>query len=335
MVRAHLGRPTGRRVGVGLCLSACALGGLNPLFIDLLADADVSVETMLGLRWLLASVVVACWVIMRPGSRAVASPHRTRPGVGTVGRLSVATACYVAQATFFFYTVRQAGGAVATMLLYVYPVVVVLGHAVFARARTSASEMIAVGIALVGVGALLTPSSEHRVVIGGIVLGLATAAANAGYVMASESVLANVDPALLTTCLFGGSGLAMASYGVATGGWDLDLGRTEWVYVLGFSLASTALPTVAFMSGISLIGAKAASTISCVEPAVTTLLLIVLRSEGLALTQWLGLAAISAAAVLAARRPGSSRSAAVAGLPSVGRPPAPARPGARRHERRE
>ena len=107
----------------------------------------------------------------------------------------------------FVSSIALNGAALAVVLIYLYPTFVTLGAAIFFKERISAMHIVALGLALIGCVLLVRAydPSVLRVSWVGILTGIASAVAHAGYVLFNQRSVANHSPivSLALTMSFG------------------------------------------------------------------------------------------------------------------------------------
>jgi drug/metabolite transporter (DMT)-like permease len=277
------------------------------------------IPTLLALRFTLAAAVL--WALLLPrGSRSavdgpVSGARATRllPGLA-LGVL------YAVEASAWFFALSRIDAALAELLLYAYPALVVVGAALLGRERLTRGRIQALALSSVGIALVLAAGDMATVDVLGVVAALASACLYAGYVLISDRVVADRDPLLVSAQIVTGAALCFLGYGLATGSIDLALSAEAWVATLSIAILSTVVPILAFLRGMQLVGVGTATILSTCEPVVTVGLAMLVLGERLAPVQLLG-GVIVLAVLVGLTRSGASR------VPSSHEPAnAPARP---------
>lgn len=282
--------------GLLMAVASATLYGLNIGYARLASFEGVSGSTIVVYRvfLMLALVAVAAAALRRP--LGVARGER-----GLMVVLGLATTligvCYLSSVAFIPV-------AVAVVVFYTYPVVIVLASPFIEGTRLTPSLLGVVALALAGVVLVVGPAFQD-LDWRGLALALCASLATAAQFFAAArcrrtGVYAKVFwihvlvlPAAALIGLVAGSlappsNMLLAPYAVA---------MTIGGYVFGFVLQFMALVRIP---------AVAAGIIFCAEPVVAALSSTVILNEALSPVQWVGgalvIAAIAANVVLSARR---------------------------------
>lgn len=280
----------GRWQGVAWIVASAAGFGAMAIFAKVAYREEVSLTSLLFLRFAIAGLVLAAWGSgqgMRwPGGRDLL-------WVAAMGAIG-----YVGQAYCYFAALRHASAGVVGLLLYLYPAIVTVLSAWVFRRRIGAARAWAVAAALAGT-ALTVGGDLHSQPLG-IFLGIAAALIYSIYILAGEGVMPRVGalPAATVVMLS-----TAAVYGLAATveGWALPGSMTGWLAVLAIAVFSTLLAILGFFKGLEKLGASDASTLSTLEPLVTIGLSMLVFGETITGVQMAGGALILAAVIYLAR----------------------------------
>jgi drug/metabolite transporter (DMT)-like permease len=272
-------------------LSAAFFGSLA-IYGKFADRMGIPLTELLAVRFGVAAVIL--WVL------ALIRRERLWWGRRTAG-LAIMGLLYVGQAATYFTSLKTVPAAVTSILLYLYPVVVMLLAAAFLSEPLGRRRAFALVLALAGVLAVVDPfSAQGSIDPAGVLFGLATAAIYATYILAGRVLLRDVPAVVATAGIATTAGLAFAVAG-ALGG---QLHRLDGAgYALSGSMAvvATAIPATLFLAGLARVGATRAAIISTLEPATTVVLAALLLGEGLGPVRLLGGAVVLGAAVIVAR----------------------------------
>jgi drug/metabolite transporter (DMT)-like permease len=156
----------------------------------------------------------------------------------------------------------------------------------------------AVGVGLVAAGS----GGELGHDLGGILLGLATAATWAAYSVTVAPLMRSYSPSRMSAIVLPGAWIAIAICGLPqTADQDWDLGAEIWALLLFATLGPLVLTNVLWFRSIHRIGANRATLAANLQPFVAAVLAVVLLSEPLSLLQIAG-GVLIAMAILAVRR---------------------------------
>lgn len=259
-----------RTVGAVLVFAAAAGFGTLAIFGKLAAAVGLPTSTLLLLRFVVASALV--WAAF--GARGGVRPLSGR-------RLRVATAIglvYGGMTVLFFWGLEYLTAGLAAIVFYTYPVHVLVLSTVLLDERLTPRRVLALALAVVGVGVIVgaSPAGANPAGVG---LVLLAAFGYATYTTASRAALAAVDPGRFTATALVGTTLSMLPYAAVTGGLALPTTASAWGVVVGIGLLGTALPIYLFVEGLERIEASHASIIGTAEPLVTVLLGAMLLGE--------------------------------------------------------
>lgn len=304
----------GHGAGLGLVtLAGVAYGGQSVL-AKLAYDGGADVPTVLAVRFGIAAVAIWAILLRQRATRIVptARPEgRARLGFALLGIL------FVTSALFAYRALETLAAGTTTLIVFVYPALVVLWSRLLFREPLTIRRAAALGLALGGCALTVVPS-------GG--LGVGTAASSVGILYALGSALSNSWYATLAGPIGrGATGMAAAAYSVpvtaacflaglaAQGGPPAGITAGGWLATVGIGALAT-LSTTAFLAGVARIGSSRAAIVSTSELATAILLGALLLGEPVTVPAVAGGVCIAAAIVVLALGP--SRSGVGAPLPS-------------------
>ena len=284
-----------RVVGIGFVVtSAVAFGGLGVL--ARVADDDGADQvTVLTLRFGIAAVVFA---VVRIAVRRPAPRGRALAGLVVMGL------AYFLQGTLFFASVDRGSPGLASLLLYAYPVLVVLLGTVVLGQRPVRRVVLACLVAVAGTAMVIGPSAGDGDVAA-IVFGLGTAVTYSTYILIGSRVLDRVDPIWASTVIMGSAAACCVTSYLARSPRPAGPETFDgWAAVVGIALVCTVVAVSSFLAGLARIGPATASTLSALEPVTSVALSAVVIGETLTAWSLVG-GALVAGAVVAISRPGS------------------------------
>jgi len=257
-------------VGVVMVFGAAAGFGTIGIFGEVAAAIDLELATLLPVRFLLATIVVAALAAVRGWARP-----RTREEWSATLALGVV---YTAMTLFYFVSLRYLTAGLATVVLYTYPAMVVALSVMFLGEAVTGRKLLALLLAMAGVGLVVGTDTAGADPVG-VGLALGAAACYAVYTTVSRGVSATLAPRALMLGVLVGTTASMAVYGVLDGGLGLPVGGEEWGVVLGMVVVSTVLPLLLFYEGVSRLAASRVGVVSTVERVVTVILGAALLDE--------------------------------------------------------
>jgi drug/metabolite transporter (DMT)-like permease len=272
-------------------LSATFFGSLA-IFGKAANRMGIPLTELLAIRFGVAAVLLWLVALVR-GERLWWG--RRSAGLAAMGML------YVGQAATYFTSLRTVPAAVTSILLYLYPVIVMLLAAVFLGEPLGRARVAALGVAVVGVFAVVDPLSAHGSIdAAGVLFGLATAAIYATYILTGRALIGAVPAVVATAAIATTAGVVLAVAG-ALGGQLRPLSASGYALAGSMAVVATAIPATLFLAGLARIGATRAAIISTLEPATTVVLAAVLLGESLGAVRLIGGAIVLVAAVIVAR----------------------------------
>jgi drug/metabolite transporter (DMT)-like permease len=274
------------QLGVALSLSAGVAFAIQPVLGQVALDRGAAISSLLGWRYALAAAVLA--VVARRGL------HTIPPRVAALA-FGLGVALYAADAGLFYAALDRTSAPFATLLHYAHLVVVVGAAALLGRERldarrTAALVGILLGVALVGGG-----GSADLV---GVVLALASAGAYSAYILVSDRLLRDVDPAAFAALLLAGASTSFLAFGAWSGSALTVGGSVGIAAVLTGALVGSVFAVSAFLAGIRLVGPATASLLVTVEVPVGLVLAATVLGEGLTVAQQAGALLVVATIVL-------------------------------------
>lgn len=280
----------GRAAGVAfIALSAVAFGAMA-IFGKIAYAQGIPLDTLLFLRFSIAGSVMAGWMLMTgqswPRGRALG-------GLALMGSVG-----YVGQSWCYFSSLSYASAGLTALLLYLFPAIVTVLHAIIAKRMLKPLRASAVVVALAGTALTVGGNAGGQTL--GVVFGLAAALIYALYILAGERVTANIGAIPASTVIMLASAASSALI-VFPRGFSPPVTPAGWGAVLAIALVCTVVAMVAFFAGLSRLGAPDASTLSTLEPLATIVLAAIFLGETISYLQMLGGAIILGAVIVLAR----------------------------------
>lgn len=273
---------SGRAAGT-LLTAISALGFATlPIFGKLAYDAGANVTTVLGVRFLIAAVLLWGYLLLT---------RRTLPDWRTGAQLLLMGGMGYTTMSFLYLSSVEAdrlSPALAALLLYTYPAIVTLlawrfdGYAVSKRqAAALLATLLGVGLVLIapGAGAVFTPT--------GAALALGAAVVYGTYIVFGARVARKSSPVVTTTFVSTAAATVFLGWG-AMGGQLVPMAPDGWLAVAGMALFATVLAVLLFFAGIERLGPSRASIISTLEPVGTAVLSTVFFDDRLGGWQFAG-----------------------------------------------
>ena len=287
-------------VGVLACLASAAAFGAMGIFGKLAYDEDVTVGTLLALRFAFAALLF--WAVVVGTGRLESLRRVPRRDVALA--LGLGAFGYAAQAGAYFAALERLDASLLSLLLYTFPVMVALAAAALGRERLTRRVACALGVSVIGSVLVLGGAPSEALDPLGTALGLTAAVVYSAYILTSAGVSTRLDPLVLATLVATGATFTLVIAGVVTS--DLrpgDVTTTGYLWLLAIAGVSTVGAITLFFTGLSHVGPTTASIVSTFEPVTAIVLAAATFGESLSPTQLLGGGLVlGAVVVLSARR---------------------------------
>jgi drug/metabolite transporter (DMT)-like permease len=258
------------------------------VFGKLAYDAGVSVDALLLVRFGLAGALLLALALARGALRNL--PRRavlTGLGMGVFG--------YAAQSGLYFSALARLDASLVALLLYLYPVLVMVGAIALRRERASRRRIGALAVALAGIGLVLSGAMTGRFDWFGVLLALGAPIVYTCYILVGDSL--TLQPLALTALVCTGAFGTFLVLGLFHGT-DLTFAPIGWLWLAAVALISTVAAILFFFAGMARVGPSVASILSIFEPVVTVASAALVFGEQLSTVQWLGGALVLSAVVI-------------------------------------
>lgn len=282
------------RAGIALVLASGCAFAFAPVTAKLAYQDDVQVATLLTLRFVLTAILF--WIVVGLLRRRL--PRRR----GVVRGLVYGLVFYAVQALLLFSAVDHIDPAVAILLLYVFPALLVLPSVWLGRDRFSWRRVAAIPVALTGVALVLIGPGVGAVDALGATLALLAAVAYVAFVLAGDYLAVGTDPVVLAALMATGAIPTFIFYGLITDGLSLEFQTTGWIWIVGVAFVSLIAFT-AFFAGLERIGPSLTGLLSTSEPVATTVASAIIFGGTLAPIQFFGGALVVGAVIWVNLRP--------------------------------
>lgn len=274
---------------LAVILSA-VLFGLMPVAAKFIYANGSNSMTLTWHRFLFS--VPFIWIVMRTRGETVPRvPGALLPTLllAALGNVSTPVLSYLS------YNYIPTG--LVTTLHFVYPVLVLLGGAIFFKQRVDLVRGICCALCLAGITAFYTPGGSVSTF--GILLALGSGLTFAFYVLLIAHSGLKKYSALQLSLYIGLIGsVGLLAVNLLLGTLRLDLTPAGWLGSILFSIGSSGLATVLFQYGVKEIGAQNTSLLSTFEPLTSVIVGILFMSEQLTAQTGAGIGLILLAVVI-------------------------------------
>ena len=270
-------------------LAGAALWGIIGIWNRKLMEAGLSPTSIVAVRNFGGMMLLA--VIFALGDRRVFRVKRAHLkyffGTGVVS-VVLFTCCY--------FTCQQLCSlAVASILLYTAPAIVVILSAILWREPVTGRKLLALALTLVGCALVCGAfAGDLTVTAPGILLGLGAGFFYALYSVFGRYALAHYDSMTVTVWMFlfaGPASLVLLRPGEMAAAFARP---SSWLLAAGLVVFSTVLPYLLYTRGLSRVEAGRASIMASLEPVVASLTGAVAFGEPLGLMTAAGIVCVLA-----------------------------------------
>lgn len=286
-------------LGVGLALIA-ALGFSGKAILVKLAYQDgVDAVTLLALRVAFSAPVFLIVLVLAP------RPAQPVRGPEVLGIVALGLLGYYLSSLLDFEGLQYISAALERLILFLYPTVVVVVSALFARRRLRREEWLALVLSYAGIVLVfLHDLGGTRAGIGlGALLVFGSTLSYSAYLLGADRLIARVGSVRFTAYAMLVSSAFLLGHFVAT---HPLAALRQPLRVYGLSLAmgafSTVLPMFALAAAIRRIGSARTSMIGSIGPVFTLLMAAVVLDEGISAIQVGGSALVLGGVLLAGWR---------------------------------
>lgn len=273
-----------------LMVLAAATGfGTLAIFGKLADSAGLSTSTLLLFRFVVGGILL--WSVFAYYGRLRPLSNRSLWISLSLGGL------YGVMTGLFFLGLKYLSASLAAIILYSYPVFVLMLSTVFLDERVTRTRLFA--LLAVGIGIRLTVGPSPGVGdTFGIGLVLVSSIGYAVYTTGSRAFLASIDSESFVAVALIATTVSMIPFGLLIGGLSIPSRIEQWALIAGIGIVGTAIPIFLFIRGLERIEASHASIIGTSEPVVTVLLGISLLGEPVTTTLVAGGSLILGGAIL-------------------------------------
>ncbi len=277
-------------------LSAVCYGAALPLS-RLAYDHGSNALTILTLRYLAIILLLGIWL------RMTGSSFRMAPRL--ILASAVVGACFVAVSGGTLASVNYIPVNLTVVVFYTYPMMTLLVVSAMERRRPGVTEMLAVSLALLGVG-LAMQVSFQSLNVAGVGFALLAAVGVTGSFIVASRVLREAGTTRMTwyacsVAFLGGAAMTLGFDAVAVPDTAFGIG------LIAVVIAIFATAVISMFVAVRIIGPVRLATFLCLEPVTAIFVAVLVLGEHLKGGQWLGVVLVGFALLVASRRPADSR----------------------------
>jgi len=270
-------------LGYAFAATGAILFSTKAIIVKLAYGIGVEPDTLLALRmgFSLPCYLAIGFLALRRRRQRSLPPHSARifAKAMLIGVLGMWFASYSD-----FLGLEYISAQFERLILFTYPLFVVLFGALFFKQRIRVLALVALGVSYVGLALIFTEhlSLEGQNVLVGTAFVIAAAISFALYQLLAKEAIAGLGPGLFTcVAMTGASAAAFLEFFTRHDGRSLLIGGPLLGYSLFLALAATVLPSFFMNAALHRISAQANAAIGILGPIATTLLAVAILGEPL------------------------------------------------------
>ncbi len=268
------------------------------IFARLAYAEGLTVPGVLLLRVLFATPLFLAGAFVLAGRPRIAERR------ADLGRAVLAGALFFFATLSDFMAIAHLGAGISRVILFVYPLFLVLLEAARRREAPSPRKLFAFALAWTGMVLVVSPfrSTPVGAPSAALLFGLAAAASYALYLFVSQPLTRRLGSPWFAAASNVGTALALGlAWPLLAPEGPLGVGLTAAGWVFALAITSTVLPFFLLFEGIRRAGAERAGLLSLVGPVVTVAAAFAVLGETLTLVQLAGTAVVIAGVGLVQR----------------------------------
>ena len=287
-------RATERGASGLVLLAACAFGSLS-IGVTLASQAGVALIALMAWRYAIASPLL---VIAAGGPARVRVPPRRALAMLALGGGGQTLVTWLSFSSLQWLTAAQLG-----FLFYTYPAWVALFAALSGAERLTPTRLGALGLALVGIAAMVGTPWSAALPLPGVAFALGSALIYALYIPLLHRLRGSMSAAGASAWVITGAAMVFVGWALARGELFAGMTGTMWLIAGLAAVVSTVVAFIAFLRGLETLGPVRSAILSTVEPFWTALLAALVLRQAIGATTFVGGALIVVAIVLLQRTP--------------------------------
>ena len=277
-------------LGYFLILLSATAFGLMPIFAIYAYDHQVSVNTLLFLRFSFASIIFFSYLFMKKGFVSITKKQ-------FITFFLLGSILYTLQSSFYFSSIKYIPASLAALILYLYPVFVAILSFFVNKEKLTKFMVISMIISLFGILLVLGTPTDHMNLFG-ILLALSAAIVYSIYIIVGGRVTLQVPPLVTSAFIALFAAISFLIVGLTTNTLQFHFSIVGWLSILCISIISSVISMASFFAGIKLIGPTKSAILSMVEPVITIIFSTILLHENMNLLQLVGGAIVLLGAAL-------------------------------------
>lgn len=281
---------------IQIILSGICFGFLG-YFGKMAYKQNISPGELLSLRYSLSAILTALFVLItNPKSLFSLTPFEV------ISSLLLGIFGYALFSSFYFLALTGLSASLTVLLLYTYPVMVVVFSRIFLKEKMGVQGLMALGLVSIGlVGLVWGEWSVSRPLF--LLFGIGSAFFYALYIMLSRKYLSKTPAIPSSFYVQLGAGLILSLMNFSNHPERvLTIIAHHYVLIFSMSILCSLMAMTLFLAGLQKITSSEASILSTTEPIFGVLIATTLLGETIALVQVAGGALILVGLIVIAMR---------------------------------
>jgi len=278
--------------GVFMVLLSAFGFALMPTFAKFAYKNDVTVMTLLIIRFSLAATVLFTYLILTKHNLRL--DKRTLLGLFFLGAI-----CYTSQASCYFSAVNYIPASLVVLIAYTHPTIIAVISCILDHEPITKNIAFSLIISFVGL-TLMLGTTIGKINGLGVILSTGASLFYSMYVVLSNKMLKKVPPLIASSFISLFSILGILFFSLFSNNTiTFEFQSTAWPWILGLVTFSTVIAMLTFFLGLKVLGPTKATILSTAEPVFGVTIAIILFNERLTALQFLGAAGVITGAVMA------------------------------------
>ncbi len=262
-----------------------------PIFATFAYKNNVTIEVLLLFRFLIAAIFMNVYIFIK---------HYSYPkGKTLILLIFMGAIIYASQSFSYFSAVSLIGSSLTSILLYLYPGIVLLLSTFLLKIKVTKIELVALSLATMGAILVIGIKFENINTLG-IMFAILAAIIYSIYIIVGSKAIKGTNIFVASTVIISSAAVVYTTYGLLA---HISIPTTieQWKWILAIVIISTITSVVTFFAGLKRIGPVKASMVSTFEPVVTLFFSFWLLQESINMYQIFGALLIIIAAVILAK----------------------------------
>jgi len=281
-------------MGYALAAAGASLFAAKGILIKLAYAQGLDAATTLALRMILALpfyVVIGAHAMMSMKASGTKLPDAKlwlrMAGVGLIG--------YWTSSYLDFKGLEYISAHFERLILFTYPLFVVLLGAAFFRQPIRLKALLAFAVSYAGLALMFVQnfSTSGAGIMTGALYVVAAAVTFAIYQLLAKPLIMRIGPQLFTCIAMSAAGVAVILQFLVTHPFEaIFVSSSAWGLSLALAFGATVLPSFFLSAALKQISAQANATIGMLSPVVTIILAMAVLGDAVSGTDWLGAALV-------------------------------------------